>query len=154
MGLTRINNQALPTLDSDKLPSGSVLQVKSSEIVTGNNGLNSHTTSTATGEVDCGASLSFTPKSSSSKLYITATLLGQNSSGNAWFSFGIHHDGNFLVKSGQQTRDSNEEESITLMASVDSGNTNARTIKLRQYTADAGSKSFKSQSIKVIEVAG
>ena len=27
MGLTRINNQALPTLDNNKLPSGSVLQV-------------------------------------------------------------------------------------------------------------------------------
>ena len=30
MGLTRLNNQALPTLDSGKLPSGTVLQVKQS----------------------------------------------------------------------------------------------------------------------------
>jgi len=63
MALTRINNQALPTLDSDKLPSGSVLQTKSVKYQT------SMVTS-STGYVDSGLSLSITPTSTSSKILV------------------------------------------------------------------------------------
>ena len=146
MALTKLNNNSLHAITDGsalKNVTGAVLQVQSSEIVTGSNGNAEHTSTAETGEVDCGASLSFTPKSSSSKLFITATLIGRSATANAWMSIGIHHDGSFLVRSGQQSRDT-EEESITLTASVNSGSTNARTIKLRQYNADAGTKSFKS----------
>ena len=62
MALTRINNQALPTLDSDKLPSGTVLQVKQGETSTEV----LHTTSWA----DTGLSVSITPTSTSSKILV------------------------------------------------------------------------------------
>ncbi len=156
MALTKLNNNSLHSItDGSALKNitGTVLQVQSSEIATGSNGQSEHTSTAGTGEVDCGASLSFTPKSSSSKLFITATLVGRQSSSGSWMNIGIHHDGSFLVNSGQQFRDTNEE-SMTLIASVNSGSTNARTIKLRQYNADAGTKSFKSQSIVVTEIAG
>ena len=156
MALTKLNNNSLHAITDGsalKNVTGTVLQVQSNEIVTGNNGNHVHISTSATGEVDCGASLSFTPKSSSSKLFIVATIAGFNDGGNNWMNIGIHHDGSFLVRSGQQAR-STQEESVTLTASVNSGSTNARTIKLRQYNADGGTKFFKTQSIVVTEVAG
>ena len=70
MALTRINNQALPTLDSDKLPSGSVLQVKSSELTS----QFSTTITTARSYVDTGLSVTITPKDTSSKMAIQWNL--------------------------------------------------------------------------------
>lgn len=65
MALTRINNQALPTLDADKLPSGSIIQVKTY-------------TGTAQKQKDNSAYLdvisgSITPTSTSSKILMTFT---------------------------------------------------------------------------------
>ena len=80
MALTRINNQALPTVDSDKLPAGTVLQVVTAEKTDAgsfNVTLNTHT------DVP-DMSLSITPKSTSSKIL----LLGQIScSGGSYVSY-------------------------------------------------------------------
>ena len=90
MGLTRINNQALtdvtsaglPTLDSDKLPAGSVLQVvnaSSTTAVTVNS-----TTYTSI------ISATITPTSSSSKFFLLYSGNRDNTSGNSafnWFTF-------------------------------------------------------------------
>ena len=64
MALTRINNQALPTLDSGKLPSGTVLQVQSS-VQTG-----SEISQTGTAFTASGHTVTITPASSSNKILI------------------------------------------------------------------------------------
>lgn len=69
MGLTRINNQALPTLDSGKFPSGTVLQVKQT--------LKTNTTSFATNGTFAditGLSVSITPTSTSSKILVNVDI--------------------------------------------------------------------------------
>ena len=63
MGLTRINNQALPTLDNGKLPSGSVLQVVNSFYQT-------QTTHSHTAWSDTGLQATITPTSTSSKILV------------------------------------------------------------------------------------
>lgn len=65
MGLTRINNQALPTLDNNKLPSGSVLQVKRF-------GVDIHTPINFTSATwtDTGGSVSITPNAVGNKLLV------------------------------------------------------------------------------------
>ena len=62
MGLTRINNQALPTLDSGKLPSGSVLQTKT---------FTTSTTVELSSSYQDIISCAMTPTSSTSKMLIT-----------------------------------------------------------------------------------
>lgn len=74
MALTRINNQALPTLDSGKLPSGTVLQVKHSIYTT-----EIQKTSSATDDTtysDLGLSVTITPSSSNSKFLISYNVSG------------------------------------------------------------------------------
>lgn len=64
MALTRINNQALPTLDSSKLPAGTVLQVKSKEI-------KDRFLTSSTSFVDVtGFNITITPQSSSNKIMV------------------------------------------------------------------------------------
>ena len=63
MALTRINNQALPTLDHSKMPSGSTLQVKSATSTTAKG-------YTSTTYAASGLKVSITPKYSNSKILI------------------------------------------------------------------------------------
>jgi hypothetical protein len=63
MALTRINNQALTNVTSAGLPSGSVVQVKSTYNQTAK-------TTTSTAYVDTGMSLSITPTSASNKILV------------------------------------------------------------------------------------
>jgi len=80
MGITRINNQALtnvtsaglPTLDHDKLPSGTVLQTVHKQSLT-----TSSLTSDSGGNQISALSTNITPKSSSSKFLITVTICGE-----------------------------------------------------------------------------
>ena len=74
MALTRINNQALtnvtsaglPTLTNDKLPAGSIIQVKNSELTS----QFSHTVSTKNVYQDTGLSVTLTPRDANSKMSI------------------------------------------------------------------------------------
>jgi len=78
MALTRINNQALTNVTSAGLPSGTVLQVKQSQITT-----TKSTTSAATA-TDVGLSVTITPSSTSSKILVTVNgVLGNTNTGNA-----------------------------------------------------------------------
>lgn len=72
MGLTRLNNQALPTLDSDKLPSGTVLQVVNVDDNTRRE-FTSRTANTWYDDYDA-LDISITPKSSNSKLVFFVDL--------------------------------------------------------------------------------
>ena len=63
MALTRINNQALPTLDHSKMPSGSTLQVKTAT-------LTSNAAYSTTSYVASGLKVSITPKYANSKILI------------------------------------------------------------------------------------
>lgn len=75
MALTRINNQALPTLDHDKLPSGTVLQT-----VTVTTDSTASITSDSGGNQITQLNTLITPKSTSSKLLITVSICGEFSS--------------------------------------------------------------------------
>ena len=77
MALTRINNQALPTVDSGKLPSGTVLQVVQSTSTT-------QKIIESTSFVDSGLSATITPTSTSNKILVIASQIVTNyQTGNA-----------------------------------------------------------------------
>lgn len=78
MSLTRINNQALPTLDSDKLPSGTVLQVKSTVY-------DAQESTSSTSYVASGLTLSITPSSASSKILVCPHVAGASTKGSSAF---------------------------------------------------------------------
>ena len=67
MALTRINNQALPTLEHSKLPSGSTLQVVTSTFT----GSKQYTSNTYTAS---GLKVNITPKYSTSKILILCDI--------------------------------------------------------------------------------
>jgi len=66
MGLTRITNQARPTVDSDKLPSGSVIQVKHATTTGGS----SNGVTVTNGNYADIVTLTITPKSSTSIIIV------------------------------------------------------------------------------------
>lgn len=70
MALTRINNQALPTISSSNMPTGSVVQVVQSTSTTPYN------ISTADTFEDTGYTVTITPSSSSNKILITFSAFG------------------------------------------------------------------------------
>lgn len=72
MALTRINNQALPTLDSDKLPSGTVLQT----VYVSTDGTSSVTSDVGGNQLTALNTL-ITPKRASSKLLINVSINGE-----------------------------------------------------------------------------
>ena len=71
MALTRINNQALPTISSSKLPAGSIVQTV--QTTTSSVWYNS---SAGTFQDVTGAGVSITPSSSSNKVLITYSAWG------------------------------------------------------------------------------
>ena len=71
MALTRINNQALPTISSSKLPAGSIVQTV--QTTASSEWYNS---SAATFEDVTGQSITITPSSSSNKILITLSAWG------------------------------------------------------------------------------
>ena len=68
MALTRVNNQALPTLSSSKMPSGSVLQAKTATKTD-----TQSTTSNSFTDIT-GLSVSITPSSTNSKILVLCTV--------------------------------------------------------------------------------
>ena len=70
MALTRINNQALPTISSSKLPTGSVVQVVQSSSTT------QYIINAADTFEDTSYSVTITPNSSSNKILITFSAFG------------------------------------------------------------------------------
>ena len=71
MALTRINNQALPTISSSKMPAGSIVQTV--QTTTSSVWYNS---SAGTFQDVTGAGVSITPSSSSNKVLITYSAWG------------------------------------------------------------------------------
>jgi len=150
MGLTRINNQALTDITSAGLPSGSVLQVVSNV----DNTQNGYTNSASQGWQDiAGMSVTLTPKSSSSKLLITASIsCGHHDWG---VMFRVLQDGNttnLLGTTGDSRPSgtfgavgyvSNDDEMSTGSFSgiINAGTTSATTIKIQgaQRSATGGS---------------
>ena len=96
MGLTRVNNQALPTLDSDKLPSGTVLQVKSTTKT--DTWTFSGTSTEWSGDVT-GLTVSITPKSTNSKILVMvdSTVSTNNNSYPSLFQCRLLRGGTQIV---------------------------------------------------------
>lgn len=90
MGLTRINNQAIPTLDSDKLPAGTVLQVVQIHYAGNNSNTSSQLSSNSSTFQDF-LSKSITTTEANSKIYVKTYSMHYISSGTA-----INGDGRLL----------------------------------------------------------
>ena len=142
MGLTRINNQALtdvtsaglPTLSSDKLPTGSVIQAKHFKSTTSGNG-------TGTPSLSNGLEIfsqSFTPKSSSSKIIIFTSQVSMSETSNVgdWGWILAGYDTTIIGYNTSSCRYSSfsgglNAGNVVLNVSCDSWGTSAKTIKVR-----------------------
>lgn len=92
MGLTRINNQALTDVTSAGLPSGTILQVKHVSPTTQTTNFTNNTWVDATD-----FSINITPKSSSSKFYISSSA-GTLHNANNYIGYRIYRDGTTVVQ--------------------------------------------------------
>ena len=123
MALTRINNQALtnvtsaglPTLNSDKLPSGTVLQVKQA-VQEGRLTLTSSSYTTVSG-----LSVSITPKSTSSKILVTVNIEG---SGNDRYNAFRLYRGSTAIGIGDAGSGSEERMSFSFDSNQSAGDDN------------------------------
>ena len=164
MALTRINNQAMtnvtsdgiPALDSDKLPSGTVLQVKSTTHQIG-------MVTSSTGFVDSGLSLSITPTSTSSKiLVIVNQSITPPTSGTNTYARGrvlrgtteINADQRLLLNhryghtyySVSELDSPSTTSSVTYKVQVGTGN--------GSYSVEAQHANLRPSTITLMEIAG
>lgn len=151
MALTRINNQALPTLDNDKLPSGSVVQVVSSSNETGANF--THTSFTDR------HSATITPKSSSNKVLVIVNYdVYFGGTGQVMTNWQlIDHDGTEALSSFYNGR---TEGAVVYKAGATGANflsspatTSAVTYKVKDKMT-TGTGSFRCCTITLMEIAG
>ena len=123
MGLTRINNQALPTLENNKLPSGTVLQVqqtKSSSALSSN--------ATTFGDF---LTVSITPTSTNSKILVTANLCV----GTKWWN----NQGRFRIVRDSTTISANSTVGWPWQFGADDGNDGYEMINYHLQLLDSPS---------------
>jgi len=149
MGLTRINNQALPTLDSGKLPSGSVLQIKSATKT------DKQSTTSSTPSDITGLSVSITPTSTSSKILVMTNINfgGKNNMygaidvlrGSSKITEGSYPTGNQVAATIATGGDATHADYKMLSAShnfLDSPSTTASTTYKVQFSSTHSSFAF------------
>ena len=173
MALTRINNQALPTIDHSNMPSGSVLQVKQA---TSTDAFTINTNDTWTDL--SGLSVTITPKSTSSKILITVHLTGaddtnaytrillrRDSSSIAYGDSGTGHESTFSMHGN--TSAGSAEQQVGSMTWLDSPATtsattyklqgscyNSRIARFNYNNGDANTRQNTVSTITVMEIAG
>ena len=180
MALTRINNQALTNVTSAGLPSGSILQVKSTSKT------DTFSTTSATFVDITGLSVDITPTSSSSKMLIMLNCMGSISSATCYLRVTGGNADDFVGDAVGSNRvqaltgigrtmsglDLNESawtlsnqfidspatsSQITYKAQARVSDTSSRTFTLNMNAANEGDDAYRGRyvsSITVMEIAG
>ena len=102
MALTRLNNQALTSITSAGLPSGSIIQVQHVAPTTQMNNFTNNSWVDATN-----FSINITPTSASSKFYISSSA-GCLHNSNQYIGFRIYRDGATVVQQNWSYHNRNE----------------------------------------------
>lgn len=173
MALTRINNQALPTIDHSNMPSGSVLQVKQA---TSTGAFTINTNDTWTDLTDL--SVAITPKSTSSKILVTVNVTGADDTnsyvrvrllrGSTAIAVGDSasgHESTFSLHG--HTSAGNAEQQVGSMTWLDSPATtsattyklqgscyNSRIARFNYNNGDSNTRQNTVSTITVMEIAG
>ena len=161
MALTRINNQALTSITSAGLPSGSIIQVQHVAPTAQTNNAANGSWADATD-----FSINITPKSSSSKFYITASA-GCLHNNNQYIGYRIYRDNATVVQQNWSYHNRNEAWngcSQAALSAVDSPATTSQVnYKIQVFSSQnagqfyfnyGGSGSTMKAGFTVMEIAG
>ena len=159
MAITRIGgaNAISGTITSSNLPTGSVLQVVTNQFTT-------ETASTSTTIIDTGLAASITPSSTSSKIFVTASMSTAKMNDNTYGDWYIFRGSTELIRQHRNLTFNNVTTHNYISASfnyLDSPNTVSSTeYKIRFRRSGGGSAEVQSQTddsvstITLLEIKG